>query len=249
MPRTLTAAGDGVAGEQRGILVSGTSAEFYRRNARRYAEVARAYTQSVYVDSSHPALTDDSTLLSRALALSPGGRCLDAGCGAGARDVFALWRMGCDARGIDVVPECILLAREMHPEIADKLLVADLSQRLPFENDFFDLVLCNAVIQHVPREEVVHTTLPELVRVLRPTGILQFMFKHGSGVLSLYDADYGEQRSFLLYDEHEILETLGSLGMDLVEEDNSVGLGGIMYFTDPKGAGHCVFHMRKRART
>ena len=225
--------------------MSNTSAEFYRRNARRYAEVAHAYTQSVYVDSSHPALTDDSVLLSRAVALSPGGRCLDAGCGAGARDVFALWRMGCDARGIDAASECILLAREMHPEIADKLVVADLSQRLPFENDFFDLVLCNAVIQHVPRDEVIRCTLPELVRVLRPTGILQLMFKHGNGVLSLYDADYGEQRSFLLYDEHEILETLDSLGMGLVEEDKAVGLGGIMYFTDPKGAAQCVFHMRK----
>lgn len=225
--------------------MSDTSAEFYRRNARRYAEVARAYTQSVYVDSSHPALTDDSALLSRALALSPGGRCLDAGCGPGARDVFALWRMGCDARGIDAVPECILLAREMHPEIAEKLLVADLSQRLPFENDSFALVLCNAVIQHIPHDEVMHTTLPELVRVLRPSGILQLMFKHGRGVLSLFDPDYGEDRSFLLHDEHDILNALRSLGMDLVEEDNTVGLGGIMYFTDPKGAGHCVFHMRK----
>jgi len=244
MPRTLTAAGDGVAGGQGGILVSGTSAEFYRHNARRYADVAHAYTQSVYVESSHPALTDDSVLLSRALALSPGGRCLDAGCGAGARDVFALWRTGCDVCGIDAVLENILVAQEMHPEIADRVSVADLRQTLPFEDASFDLVLCNAVIQHIPRDEVMHTTLPELARVLRPAGVLQLMFKHGTGVLSLFDADYGEDRSFLLYDEQEVLHALVSLGMDLVEKDDA-GMGGIMYFTDPKGAGHCVFHMRK----
>ena len=229
--------------------MSDSSAEFYKRNAQRYAEVAHTYKQSVYVDSSHPALTDDSVLLSRAVALSPGVRCIDAGCGAGARDVFALWRMGCDAYGIDALPESILLAREMHPEIAGKLGVADLSQRLPFENDFFDLVLCNAVIQHIPREEVTRSTLPELVRVLRPSGILQLMFKHGEGVLSLFDADYGEDRSFLLHDEQDVLNTLRLLGMELIEEDKKVGLGGIMYFTDPKGAGHCVFHMRKFVKT
>ena len=224
-----------------------TSAEFYRRNARRYAEVAHTFRQSVYVESSHPGLTDDAVLLDRARALSPGGRVLDAGCGAGARDVFALWRMGCDVHGIDAVSENIVLAQEMHPEIADRVRVADLRQRLPFENDSFDLVLCNAVIQHIPRDEVMHTTLPELVRVLRPTGILQLMFKHGQGELVLFDADYGESRSFLLYDEHEVLETLVTLGMGLVEASDATELGGVMYFTDPKGAGHCVFHLRKRA--
>jgi len=50
-----------------------TSAAFYRRQSRRYAEVAHAYLQSVYVATSHPALTDDSVLLSMAWRLAPGG--------------------------------------------------------------------------------------------------------------------------------------------------------------------------------
>jgi len=228
--------------------MSDTSAEFYKRHSRRYAEVAHTFKQSVYVESSHPQLTDDAVLLSRAAALSPGRRCLDAGCGAGARDVYALWREGCDAFGIDAVSENIALAQEMHPEIAERVSVADLRQRLPFEDEAFDLVLCNAVIQHIPGDELVHTTLSELVRIIRPSGVLQLMFKHGEGVLSLYDADYGETRSFLLHDEHRLLNTLLSLGMELVEADDTAGLGGIMYFTDTKGAGHCVFHLRKRVR-
>ncbi len=88
-----------------------TSPEFYRRNAERYAEVAHGFLQSVYVESSHPSLTNDSDLISRARALAPGHRCLDAGCGAGARDVYALWRTGCDAVGIDAVAENILAWR------------------------------------------------------------------------------------------------------------------------------------------
>ncbi len=223
-----------------------TSAEFYRHNFRRYAEVAHAFLQSVYVESSHPALTDDAVVLARALELAPGRRCLDAGCGAGARDVFALHNMGRDAYGIDAIPENILLTREMHPEIADRVSAADLRERLPFNDGSFDLVLCNAVIQHISRDDVLNVTLPELVRVLGPSGVLQLMLKHGRGVLTLFDADYGAERSFLLHDEHEVLSTLTSLGMDLIEPEAEAGLGGLMYFTDPKGASHCVFHMRKR---
>jgi SAM-dependent methyltransferase len=224
-----------------------TSAEFYRRNAGRYAEIAHGFLQSVYVKSSHPLLTDDSVLISHALGLSPGRCCLDAGCGAGARDVFALWRSGCDVRGIDAIQENIILAQRMHPEIARFVSVADLRERLPFDDNRFDLVLCNAVLQHLADTELREVTLPELVRVLRPGGILQLMFKHGEGVLTLFDADYGEERSFLLHDETSVANTLASLGMDLVEACDSAELGGMMYFTDPKGAGHCVFHMRKRA--
>ncbi len=219
---------------------------FYRRMARRYAEVAHEYLQSVYIDASVPGLTDDLVLLARAKDLAPGNRSLDAGCGAGARDVFTLWTDGWDAHGVDAIAENIDVSREWHPEIADRVAVADLCKPLPFADESFDLVLCNAVIQHIPVETCISVTLPELVRVLRPDGILQLMFKYGHGLLSLYDPDYGESRSFLLYDEREILSELSSIGMDLVGVDASSGLGGLMYLTDTKGAGHCAFHARKR---
>ncbi|MBE9505284.1 MAG: class I SAM-dependent methyltransferase [Chloroflexi bacterium] len=223
------------------------SESFYHHHARRYSEVSHAFRQSVYTDASHPGLNNDWDLLERAKSLAPGKRCLDAGCGAGARDVHALWQAGYDVYGIDAVPENIEVAREMHAEIADRVAVADLRQPLPFDDLSFDLVLCNAVIQHIAHEDVMAVTLPELVRVLRPAGILQLMFKNGDGVLSLYDADYAAQRSFLLYDEDALLVALAGHGMKLVSPDPEGGLGGVMYFTDPKGARHCVFHMRKRS--
>jgi hypothetical protein len=69
---------------------------FYRHTARRYAEVAHQFLQSVYVRSSHPALSNDWDLLERLKELVPGKKGLDAGCGPGARDVYALWAWGYD---------------------------------------------------------------------------------------------------------------------------------------------------------
>ena len=223
------------------------SESFYRHHARRYSEVSHAFLQSVYTDASHSGLNNDWDLLERAKSLAPGKRCLDAGCGAGARDVYALWQAGYDVYGVDAVPENIEVAREMHAAIAARVAVADLRQPLPFEDLSFDFVLCNAVIQHIAHEDVMAVTLPELVRVLRPAGILQLMFKNGDGVLSLYDADYAAPRSFLLYDEHAVLTALAGHDMELVAPDTDGGLGGLMHFTDPKGARHCAFHVRKRS--
>jgi len=221
------------------------SERFYRQHARRYAEVAHQFLQSVYVESSHPLLKNDWDLLERLKELAPGRRGLDAGCGAGARDVYALWAAGYDIYGVDAVEENIRAAIELHPEIAGRVSVADLRQPLPFPDASFDFVLCNAVIQHIPPDPVESVTLPELARVLRPGGILQLMFKNGNGLLTLFDRDYGVERTFQLYDERELLSILQRNDLKLVELDSEDRLGGIMYFTDPKQARHCVFFARK----
>ena len=119
-------------------------------------------------------------LLNRVVELVRGNRGLDAGCGAGARDVHLLYTLGYDIYGIDAVEENISLGRELHPEIANKLSVADLREPLSFKSGFFDFVLCNAVIQHLTPEATGTTAIPELARVLAPGGVLQFMFKTGS---------------------------------------------------------------------
>ena len=50
-----------------------------------------------------------------------------------------------------------------------KLLVpADLLQ-LPFENNYFDLILCSHVLEHIPQDEA---CLREMGRVLKPNGLL-----------------------------------------------------------------------------
>ena len=225
------------------------SEDFYRHHAQRYSEIAHQFLQSVYIKSSQPELKGDMDLLDRLVQLAPGKKGLDAGCGAGARDVHHLWSLGFDIYGVDAVPDNIAEARSRHPEIADRVTVADLKQPLDFPDDHFDFVMCNAVIQHIDPEGLTATTIPELTRVLKPGGILQLMFKNGSGIISVFDRDYDVDRTFRLHDEGELLGLLRDRQCELVQADAPRQLGGVMYFTDPKPVDHCVFYVRKSAGT
>ena len=224
------------------------SLQFYREHARRYSELSHKFTHSVYKDASHPSLNGDMDLLNRAAELVSDKRGLDAGCGAGARDVHLMHSWGYDAYGIDAVEENINLGKAEHPEIANNLSVADLREHLPFESEFFDLVLCNAVIQHLSTQDAETTAIPELARVLAPGGVLQLMFKVGAGVAAVSDNAFGTDgvdRSFQLYDEHRLLRLLEDCGCSMIEADESGNLGGLLYFNDPKPMRHCAFWVRK----
>ena len=223
------------------------SESFYRRNAQRYAEVSHNFIQSVYTDMSHPLLGGDTDLMDRLTELVPlGSRGLDAGCGAGARDVYFYWERGYDIYGVDAVEENILEARRLHPEIADRVEVADLRRTLAYPDDSFGFILCNAVIQHIEPSVALGTTLPELFRVLKPDGVLQLMFKYGDGIATVFDRDYGVDRTFRLYAVDEVLEVLEEKGLQVIPEEGG-RLGGVMYFKDPKPMDHCVFFARKDA--
>ena len=221
------------------------SESFYRRHAQRYAEVSHGFIQSVYTNVSHPALTSDTDLIDRLREMVPAGaRGLDAGCGAGARDVFFYWQEGYDIHGVDAVEENIGEARRLHPEIADRVSVADLREPLDYPDASFDFVICNAVIQHIAPAIVFAVTLPELARALKPGGVLQLMFKVGSGVASVYDRDYAAERAFQLYGVDEVLDLLEERRLSIVPAEGD-RLGGVMYFTDPKPTDHCVLFARK----
>ena len=221
------------------------SESFYRRHAQRYAEVSHNFIQSVYNDISHPGLKGDTDLMDRLQELvPPGSRGLDAGCGAGARDVFFYWQMGYDIYGVDAVDENILEARRLHPEIASRVSVADLREPLNYVDASFDFVLCNAVIQHIEPDVALGVTLPELARVLKAGGVLQIMFKYGGGVATVYDMDYGADRTFQLYEVDWVLSITEEQDLRVVPSEGEK-LGGVMYFKDPKPMDHCVFFARK----
>ena len=223
------------------------SESFYRRHAQRYAEVSHNFIQSVYTEASHPLLGGDRDLMVRIQELvPPGSRGLDAGCGSGARDVYFYWQRGYDIYGVDAVEENILEARRLHPEIADRVEVADLRQPLGYPDDYFEFVLCNAVIQHIDPEVALETTLPELARVLTANGLLQLMFKYGDGIATVYDRDYRVDRTFRLYAVDKVLDVLEGQGLKVISEEDGK-LGGVMYFKDPKPMDHCVFFARKEA--
>jgi SAM-dependent methyltransferase len=218
---------------------------FYHSNSRRYAEVSNDSLQIPYTNVSHPGLTGDNDLILRMKELVPqNSKGLDAGCGAGARDVFLYWSAGYDMSGVDAVPENIKVAQEIHPEISDRVSVADLSEPMPLPSSSYDFVMCNAVIQHIFPELIKDVTLPELVRVLKVGGVLQLLFKVGDGMTTVYDPAYDLYRTFQLYGADAIVSMLSDLGMEVIPPDENK-LSGVMYFTDPKPMEHCVLFAHK----
>ena len=221
------------------------SDEFYRNNSQRYAELSSESLKIPFDNASHPSLTGDMDLIERMKELVPqNSKGLDAGCGPGARDVFLYWEAGYDILGVDAVPENIRLAQKNHPEISDRVSVADLSEPLDLSSGHFDFVLCNAVIQHIFPELIRDVTLPELARVLKVGGVLQLMFKVGDGMATVFDGAYGSYRTFQLYGADTIVSFLSGLGLEVLPPDENK-LSGVMYFTDPKPMDHCVLYARK----
>ena len=121
-------------------------------------------------------------------------------------------RKGYDIYGVDAVEENVAEARRLHPEIAARVSVADLRKPLAFPDAHFDFLTCNAVIQHIDPETTLGVTLPEFTRVLGNGGVLQLMFKTGAGVATVYDKDYGADRTFQLYSVDEVVGILADRG-------------------------------------
>jgi ubiquinone/menaquinone biosynthesis C-methylase UbiE len=105
------------------------------------------------------------TKFSRVRAPRTGDTLLDIGCGTGAV-TSAFWRHGIQATGIDVVPDFVRIAREMHPSTAFEVGEAE---SLPFPSESFTYVTLSSVLEHVRDWRL---TLAEAARVLAPGGVL-----------------------------------------------------------------------------
>ena len=131
-----------------------------------------------------------------------GSSLLDAGCGTGG---FLLWAEGTGAFrrfcGVDVSPEAVTLAAQAVPSA--ELHVAPLHV-VPFDDDDFDLVVANDVLQHVHEDEV-RASLRELRRVLRPRGTLVVRTNGGR-------TSRRERADWRLYDAEALADELRGAG-------------------------------------
>ncbi|HEY8154138.1 MAG TPA: methyltransferase domain-containing protein [Myxococcota bacterium] len=141
---------------------------------------ARAFFRSAVVeyDRAHYSARSFMTVrLARvlecvdALALPPGARVLECGCGPG-HLVAALLARGFQVVAIDTSSAMLALTRERarasHAGPPPRLQLASLEQ-LPHRDASFDLVLSTGVIEYLPGDA---TALREMGRVLRPGGHL-----------------------------------------------------------------------------
>jgi arsenite methyltransferase len=107
-------------------------------------------------------------------SLAPGERVLDLGSGAGTDSLVAAQMVAPDGHvtGIDMTPEMLGRARAAAGELAaaNVEFVQGEVESLPFEDESFDVVISNGVIDLVPDKDAVFS---EIQRVLKPGGRLQ----------------------------------------------------------------------------
>ena len=107
--------------------------------------------------------------------IRPGMRVLDAGCGGG-RNLVYLLREGFDVHAVDEDPQAITYVREMAAALAPALPPAqirlDAVERMSFPDDWFDVVISNAVLHFARDDAHFEAMVREMWRVLKPGGLL-----------------------------------------------------------------------------
>ncbi|MGA2218897.1 MAG: class I SAM-dependent methyltransferase, partial [Terracidiphilus sp.] len=107
--------------------------------------------------------------------IAPGMRVLDAGCGYG-RNLVHLLREGCEVFAIDEDPKGVDHVRQLSASLETKLPAENFRvgsiERMPFADEFADVVLCNAVLHFARDDKHFLAMLEELWRVLKPGGML-----------------------------------------------------------------------------
>lgn len=94
-----------------------------------------------------------------------GAKLLDVGCGVGKLIRYGPFP-GATFVGLDIRLSSLEMARQ---QAYQHLVVGDAGRDLPFEDESFDIVVCNHVLEHLHQPEAL---IQEARRVLRPGGLL-----------------------------------------------------------------------------
>lgn len=163
------------------------------------------YARMAQAESCHWWYRATRALLAETFAplIPDGSRVLDAGCGTGATGAWMAAHH--EVIGVDSEPIAVRLYADQHP--ATRLVNADISS-LPLRDTSVDAVLCVTVLCHraVPDPGV---TVAELVRVLRPGGVI-CLFEPGIRRLRrAHDRAVHVDRRFAVGDMRALLERNG----------------------------------------
>lgn len=118
---------------------------------------------------------------------------LDAGCGNGLGATLPLSRLGCNVHAFDFTPEGVKACKDNLKQEGFKPAVknGDMYKKFPFNNIFFNAVICFQAIFHGRLEQIMFT-LSEIKRVLNKKGIF-------FGSFLCYENIYFDQQRKLHY--------------------------------------------------
>lgn len=100
------------------------------------------------------------------LDIKSGEKILEAGCGTG-NLAIKIKEKGGDVIGLDNCKEALEIYKKKDP--GAKTILADLTEKLPFPDNYFDKIACNHTLYAISREKQL-ATLREFYRVLKPRG-------------------------------------------------------------------------------
>ena len=148
------------------------------------------------------------------------GRTADIGCGSG-RDTAWLNKNGFPTVGYDASEGLIAEARRRYPDIEfHNRTLPDLAG---VASNSFANVLCETVIMHLPREDVV-PSIRKLVSLLVPGGTLYLSWR-----VHEHDTRDSARRLYLAIDPTTIIENLSPAVVVLDEQVTSASSGNILH--------------------
>ncbi len=169
--------------------------------------MSNSYLDVVYSEKRTPKTDYPNQLasyLSRRFNLKSGGKLLELGCGRG-DFLLAFKKIGFDCYGVD---------REISPDLANQVKIhqADLKkEKLPFENDAFDVVYHKSLIEHFSSP---HHLMTETYRVLKPGGKVVILTPDWVSTMKVFYEDITHCRP---YDTTAIRDTLTMYGFKNIE--------------------------------
>jgi tellurite methyltransferase len=151
---------------------------------------------------------------------------LDAGCGSG-RNAFYLLTQGVNVYGVDSNPGAVAGLRELASELgrvadADHFRIEPL-EKLSFDSDMFDVVICSAVLHFARDDEHFNAMMQELWRVLRPGGMFFARLASTIGMESQVQRIAGRRFALpdaserYLVDEEQLMSLMNSMGGQLLD--------------------------------
>jgi len=187
--------------------------ELYKKTLKQYGDPAFAKKYAGRIANQKKDKTLDELL-----ALVPaGGAVLDVACAAG-RDSKPILDRGYKVTGIDQSGALLKIANERVPG-AD--FVQDDFTDMPFADDSFDAIWCNAALVHLPSQAAVKQALKELWRVLKPGGTIAINVKArlaGQAATAVKkDALSSEDRYFRYQSEEEFVTLCKQVGFKILK--------------------------------